>query len=116
MTQRQTRYRATRKVRPTMHELMPEASLQGTIMQAASLQGYLCYHTNDSRLLEPGFLDLVIAGHGRLIFWELKSANGTVSPEQQQWLDALSTVVKPPLVEVIRPADLDRCLKVLSRR
>jgi len=98
------------------HTLMNETQLQEAIRQAASLQGWKCYHTYDSRRSNPGFPDLILVGHGKLIFWEAKSAKGTVSPEQQQWLDALSTVTAPPLVEVIRPADLDRCLEVLARR
>ena len=97
------------------HTHMTEADLQETIRQAASLQGWLCYHTHDSRHSAPGFPDLCLvhARTGKLIFWELKATTGRVKPEQNLWLDALRTVTAPPLVEVIRPADLDRCLEVL---
>lgn len=93
---------------------MSEAQLQDAITEAASRQNYLWYHTYDSRKSPPGYPDLTIVGHGRLIFLELKSVKGDVEDDQQKWLDALGTVVGPPLVEVIRPADLDRCLKILA--
>jgi hypothetical protein len=95
---------------------MSEAQLLQTISSAASLQGWGWYHTHDSRHSPPGYPDLTICGYGKLIYWELKSAKGTVSPDQQRWLDALGTVVKPPIVETIRPADLDRCLALLAQK
>jgi len=100
------------------HARMAEAELQDAIRQAALYQGWLCYHTHDSRHSPAGFPDLCLVHPrtGKFIFWELKSGKGTVSPEQQKWLDALSTVVTPPLVSVVRPADLDRCLRVLARQ
>ena len=99
------------------HSHMSEAQLQEAIRQAAMYQGWLCYHTHDSRLSEPGFPDLTLVypRTGKLTFWELKSATGRVSSEQNEWLDALRAVTEPPLVEVIRPADLDRCLETLGR-
>ena len=100
------------------HTHMVEADLLEAIRQAALHQGWLCYHTHDSRRSAPGFPDfcLVYPRTGKLIFWELKAATGRVSAEQQPWIDALSGVTDPPLVEVVRPADLDRCLEVLARK
>lgn len=37
-----------------------------------------------------GFVDLVIVGPGGVLFWELKSATGQLSAEQNKWLIALS--------------------------
>ena len=97
---------------------MNEGQLQEAIRQAALYKGWYCYHTHDSRHSPAGFPDLCLVHPrtGRLIFWELKATTGRIKPEQQHWLDALSAVVTPPLVEVIRPADLDRCLEVLAKR
>jgi len=95
---------------------MSEKQLQEAIRQAASLFGWRCYHTHDSRRSPEGFPDLVLVGHGTLCFWELKSDRGRLSPEQKAWLDALSQVEGPPRVEVIRPADLDRCLALLQKK
>jgi hypothetical protein len=94
---------------------MSEKQLMETILQACSLLKYKAYHTFDSRRSEPGFPDLVICGHSRLFFFETKSATGRVTPDQQGWLDALSLVEGPPLVEVIKPATLDRCLALLQK-
>lgn len=46
------------------------------------------HHETDSRRTRAGFPDLVIVGNA-VIFVELKSQRGRVSPEQQAWLDAL---------------------------
>ena len=100
------------------HTHMAEADLQEAIRQAALYQGWLCYHTHDSRHSAQGFPDLCLVHPrtGKLIFWEAKATTGRVSAEQNEWLDALRTVTAPPLVEVIRPADLDRCLEVLAKK
>lgn len=63
---------------------MSEAELQRLVEQACARLGLLCYHTYDSRRSEPGYPDCTIVG-SRIIFRELKSRDGKLSPEQQRW-------------------------------
>lgn len=51
----------------------------------------------------PGFPDLVLAGHGRLIHMELKSKAGALELGQRAWIDALLDAGVE--VYVLRPAD-----------
>jgi hypothetical protein len=95
---------------------MSEAQLLEAIRQAASLYGWLCYHTHDSRRSAPGFPDLVLCHPttGRLLCWELKSATGTLTADQWHWFDALSHSPATD-VRIVRPADLDIVLDLLQR-
>lgn len=68
---------------------MSEKALQSAVIELARLLGYSVYHTHDSRRSTPGFPDLCIAGHNRVIFAELKTARGIVSIEQTFWLGLL---------------------------
>ena len=52
------------------------------------------YHTWRSIHSPAGFPDCVMVKPPRLIFAELKSEKGVVSPEQQEWLDLLEQVGK----------------------
>ena len=93
---------------------MTETQLQRAIIQLAELFGWLVYHTHDSRHSQPGFPDLVLVRGGRIIFVELKSAKGTVSKDQEEWLKRLSATKAE--VWVWRPADwlsgaIERVLK-----
>jgi hypothetical protein len=66
-----------------------EKQFQGAVVELCRLRGYLTYHTNDSRRSDPGFPDLVIVGHGRVLYRELKREGGRVSPAQRVWIDWL---------------------------
>jgi hypothetical protein len=68
---------------------MTETQLQNYIIELAGALGYRHYHPYDSRKSQPGFPDLTLVKGTRLIFAELKSAKGTTSPEQIEWLAAL---------------------------
>lgn len=68
---------------------MSETQLQSAIIEMAKLFGWLYYHTYDSRRSASGFPDLVLVRGRRLIFAELKSDTGTVSPAQRDWIGAL---------------------------
>ena len=115
MSQRQARYRATRKRRPTADDLMLETSMYDTLAMAAHYNGFEFYHTYRSDRSEAGYPDITIAGHGRLIFWECKAEGGRATEPQQTWLNVLGQVQSAPLVELIHPHDLDRCLAELRR-
>lgn len=90
-----------------------EKEFQAAVVQLARLQGWLCYHTYDSRRSEPGFPDLVLV-RDRVLFWELKGTNGKLSPAQVIWLDKLEAAGAE--VDVWWPKDWKRIERVLSRR
>lgn len=69
-----------------------EADFQAAVMEFAQLHGWLVYHAYDSRHCAPGLPDLILARTGRLVFAELKVARRKLRPEQQAWLETLSTV------------------------
>lgn len=57
--------------------------------------GYLVAIFNDNRRGTKGnngFPDMVIAGHGYLIFCEVKIGKDRYSPDQEKWKEALVTV------------------------
>lgn len=85
-------------------ELMTEDEWQSRVIAYAALLKLLVWHDNDSRRNDAGFLDLVIVGPGGLAFAELKrEKGGRVSPEQHQWIDALTAAGIE--VHVWRPSD-----------
>lgn len=66
----------------------PEKDFQQRVINLAESMGFtLIYHTHDSRRSQPGFPDLVLVNPRtrRILFRELKSAKGRISPEQKQW-------------------------------
>lgn len=94
---------------------MTERELQNTIIEAAKLAGYLCYHTHDSRRSQPGFPDLILIRDGELYALELKTEKGKVSDAQLDWLSAFQLVTTSTGL-VVRPDDLDNILWLLTRR
>jgi hypothetical protein len=62
-----------------------EKQLQAAVVECAKVLGWHVYHTYDSRRSEPGFPDLCMVRDGRLIFAELKTLAGKMSPEQARW-------------------------------
>ena len=72
---------------------MTEAQLQRDVIALATMLGYRrIYHTYDSRRSAAGFPDLVllrVSWPQRMLFVELKSVRGVVTPEQRAWLDDL---------------------------
>lgn len=70
---------------------MTERELQDAVTELATLLGFDVYHTHDSRHSAAGFPDLVLMHERRqvVLFRELKTELGAVSPEQARWLDGL---------------------------
>ena len=71
-----------------------EEQFQQQVITLAKAAGWLTYHTRDSRRSEPGFPDLVLSrgpacGRPRVIFAELKTETGRLSPAQLDWLETL---------------------------
>lgn len=108
-----------------------EESLQSAVIDLAQLRGWKVAHFAPARTEKgwrtpvradgKGFPDLVLVKGRRLIFAELKSQKGRVSPEQAAWLDALSGDAflapgeyRDVEVKVWRPADWPEIEAVLS--
>lgn len=80
-----------------------EAELQRSITDMADLYRVKWHHEVDSRKSKAGFPDLVLCG-SRLEMWELKKQDGTVTPDQREWLEALMRA--GTTARVVRPSDL----------
>ena len=71
---------------------MTEKQLQEYVRRSCKAQGLLYYHTHNSKHSPPGFPDCVIISTDPhcIIYAELKSEKGRVTPAQAGWLDALT--------------------------
>ena len=69
--------------------MVTERELLDAVRDACRWAGLLCYHTHDSRRSEPGWPDLVVVGKS-VLYRELKSDRGRLTPDQRTWLDRLS--------------------------
>ncbi len=90
-----------------------EKSFMAQVVALAKLRGFIVYHTFDSRRSVKGFPDCCFArrSDGRLIFAELKSDHGRLTPEQEMWLAVLRATEAE--IYVWRPcdwADVERIL------
>jgi hypothetical protein len=77
---------------------MLEKELQKGVVDVAKILGYRVHHTRAAWtnkgyrtpiIGHVGFPDLVISGHGRCLFVELKCGKNVLSAEQAAWLEAL---------------------------
>ena len=96
---------AARKI---LDKAMSEADLFESVRAHLDAFGWRWYHTYDSRRSNGGFPDIVATkprGEGsRLLFIELKSEKGHLSPDQLVWQDAL--IHSGATHMVWRPSDL----------
>lgn len=79
--------------------VMSEAQLQSAVIELARLRGWRVAHSRPAMNQrgvwstpisgDPGFPDLVLARHGRVIFAELKSELGRIGKAQSEWIGAL---------------------------
>ena len=76
---------------------LTEKQFEGQVKDLAKLYGWKYYHTWRSIHSPAGFPDCVLVRPPRLIFAELKSEKGKVSPAQQEWLTILKDI---PNIEV----------------
>ena len=101
--------------------LISERELAATVDALAELHGWKSYGVLEQRVyarrLSKGWPDRVFVRNGRIMFVEYKSERGKLTPEQQEWLDALGQCVNPwegrVEVWVIRPSDLDSIEEIL---
>lgn len=99
MTQARQSSRTARGESPTAKHADGRAALLATltekewlaqIIEWAHRAGWRTYHVTDSRRSAGGFPDLVLVKPGHpVIFAELKTIKGRVSPQQRIWLDEL---------------------------
>ena len=83
---------------------MSEDQLLRQVRTLARSLGYHTYHPLQSRGSEPGWPDLVIAGHGHVLFRELKREQGRTTPAQDTWLALLTAAGHD--TGIWRPTDL----------
>lgn len=105
---------------------MREAELQDAIIEAAQIGGWMVAHFRPGMLgngkwVTPvqangkGFPDLVLCHPDRgVIFAELKSEKGHLTPEQHGWIFALEQAGAE--AHVWRPSDLDDVIELLTGR
>jgi len=72
-----------------VNEHMTETQYQQRITDTCDLLGVTWHHETDSRRSKAGFPDLVLVGN-RVIFAELKTQRGKMSPQQRFWASALT--------------------------
>jgi hypothetical protein len=98
-----------------------EADLQAAVMDIARLFGWRSCHFRPAQTAkgwrtpiegDKGFPDCVLARDDRLVFAELKSATGKLTPDQVEWIDRLAHVRSTEMY-VFRPTDLDDIARVL---
>lgn len=92
-----------------------ETQWRQQVLTWAEREGWLRYFTFDSRHSIAGFPDLVLCRPPRLIFAELKTQRGGLTPAQLAWIAALKCV---PGIEVyvFRPADEMTVKATLGRK
>ena len=89
-----------------------ENEFQDKILDYAKLRGWLAYHTYDSRKSAPGYPDLTLVRNDRIIFAELKTERGRVTPEQSIWIDALNRT--PATALIWRPSNWEEIARILE--
>lgn len=89
-----------------------EKQFESQVKDLAKICGWKYYHTWRSFHSPAGFPDCCIVRGTRLLFAELKSEKGKVSPAQQEWLDILKATGKCE-VYLWRPSQFDEIVEVL---
>lgn len=77
------------RARQALDAVVPEREFQASVVDLALLRGWRAWHDNDSRRNVAGLPDLLLVRPPRLLFAELKTEKGRLSPAQREWLDAL---------------------------
>ena len=72
-----------------LNQHISEKSFMASVVKLATLTGWLCYHTFNSRRSSPGFPDLVMVKPPKVLFIELKREKGKLSEPQRLWKEML---------------------------
>lgn len=100
---------------------MREDEFAKRIEETMDWLGLTWHHETDSRKSKAGFPDYCIVGDYGVIFLEIKSSKGKVSPKQKEWIESLSRatlddgVTKVVTAYVAYPEDWERVLSDLKR-
>ena len=66
-------------------ERMSEAALQNGVIHMAAVLNWRVYHTRLSIGSQRGMPDLLLVRPPRVVFIELKSSRGRLTPAQEEW-------------------------------
>ncbi len=104
---------------------LSETDFSNQVYDLARQTGWRCVHQRPGQTRggrwatqmqgDVGFPDWVMVRGDRLVFAELKSANGKATPQQVEWLQALDRV-EHVTAQLWRPHDLDAIATLLSHR
>lgn len=64
---------------------MTEAQFQNTVIAMCKLLGVACYHPYFSRRSAAGWPDLALCGDSGFMLRELKTENGRLTRDQEEW-------------------------------
>lgn len=98
---------------PQFHERTTEREWQSVVVEAAGYLGWLAIHFPRMQGNPTGWPDLILVGHGRTVYAELKTARGKVSDKQHEWHERLRA--HGAEVHVWRPDDWPDVLRVLDK-
>lgn len=100
---------------------LPEARLKITekaftqqVMHLLKAMGWKAYHTWRSVHSVKGFPDICAVKGERLLFAELKTEKGRVTPEQEEWLELLA-VPQSNEVYLWRPSDWEEIVEICQK-
>ena len=107
-------------IRQAEYRAMTEKQFMAQIIQVARMNGFLVYHTFDSRRSAAGFPDLVLVKprvavgpvKGRIIFAEVKKEKGKLTKAQEDWWRALA--IAKAEYYIWRPSGWNQILKTLG--
>ena len=93
---------------------LSEKQFQAQVVQLARYQGWLVYHTYDSRRSADGFPDLVLVRPPTVLFVELKTEKGVTSMAQEEWLTVLGDCSQAETA-LWRPGSWDEIERTLKK-
>jgi hypothetical protein len=90
-----------------------EKHFMADVIKLAKQNGWLVYHTHNSRKSQAGFPDLCMVRFQRLLFVELKTETGKMTAAQHDWFDAINKVPGTACY-LWRPSDWPAILEILK--
>ena len=90
---------------------MNEKQFQQQVRDLSLIMGWQVYHTWNSIHSPAGFPDVCLVRESRLIFAELKTDSGKITPAQQGWLDSLKKTKAE--VYIWRPVIFNEIVEIL---
>jgi hypothetical protein len=91
-----------------------EGCFQSWVIKIAEANGWICYHTNDSRKCVPGYPDLCLCKGNVCIMAELKNLSNQPTAEQCEWLERLEGCTVD--ARLWRPSDMPEIERILAER